>query len=119
MRTKLSARSPTSNRWDARRAQRMLAAWRRSGESLAGFARAHGVNSQRLLWWRKRLGEQVEPRPAPVGPLAFIPAAVEPAPSAGRIVVRFRSGVDVEAADAAAIPAKWLVVLARALVEKP
>ncbi len=121
MRTKLSlAPDLTARRWDAARATRILAAWQRSGESLAAFARAHGLNAQRLSWWRRRLDEVEEHdrRPPPVAPLAFIPAAVT-APAPGRIVVRLPRGVEVEAADAAAAPAEWLAMLAHALVEKP
>ena len=42
--------------WKADDARRVLAAWRRSGQSLAAFSQVHGVNKQRITWWRARLG---------------------------------------------------------------
>jgi len=41
----------------------VVEAWRASGESLAGFARRHGVGSQRIAWWARRIDGGT---PAPV-----------------------------------------------------
>jgi hypothetical protein len=41
--------------WRAGDAQEILDLWRRSGMTLAGFARAHGVKCNRLARWRARL----------------------------------------------------------------
>lgn len=41
--------------WRESDARVLLEAWRASGESLAGFARRHGVKPQRLARWKKRL----------------------------------------------------------------
>jgi len=44
-----------SQRWSESEARRVLAAWRSSGMSLAGFGRTYGVSAHRLSWWRKHL----------------------------------------------------------------
>lgn len=41
--------------WTSDDAKRVLAAWKNSGESMAGFAHRHGLNAQRIAWWRERL----------------------------------------------------------------
>jgi transposase-like protein len=105
-------------RWSRDDARAALGAWRRSGLSLTQFARRQGVNVQRLCWWRKRLeatgrgsAETLSPGTSPI---SFIPAVVgesRPAP----IVVRLARGVEVEAGEAAAVPATWLAALVVAL----
>src|SRR5213596_497992 len=47
--------------WRAADAERVLEAWRRSGQSAAAFARQHGVSSVRLLRWRDRLKGSTPP----------------------------------------------------------
>jgi transposase-like protein len=104
----------TSKRWNASLARRVLARWRKSGATLAAFARKHGVSAQRLSWWQKRLGCSGEGTRA-VGPLAFIPAVVTPSPvvrAGGRIVVRLPGGVELEE-EAGGMPAAWVAELAR------
>ncbi len=54
-----------SRYWRAAEAEQVLAAWRRSGRSVADFARQHGVSDRRLLRWRARL-EPAAPRFHPV-----------------------------------------------------
>lgn len=54
--------------WTAEVAREALEAWRSSGGSMAGFARRHGLNAQRLGWWRKRLGGE-----APGPRIEFVP----------------------------------------------
>ena len=48
-------------RWGATDAERMLAAWRASGQSVAAFARQHGLSSVRLLRWRAQLEHRAVP----------------------------------------------------------
>jgi hypothetical protein len=87
----------------------MLAAWRKSGLSLAAFARRQGVNAERLRWWRKRLGTAEGKGTA----LAFIPAMVSG--SRSPVVVRLPRGVEVEATEVTAVSAQWLAEVVRAL----
>ena len=49
------ARVSRSDRWTAPTAEAMLAAAKRSGLTLCGFARRQGVDARRLYWWRHRL----------------------------------------------------------------
>lgn len=51
-----------SKYWREADARVMVEAWRRSGESLTGFAGRHGIRSRRLARWSKRLGVPVERR---------------------------------------------------------
>jgi transposase-like protein len=41
--------------WSERDAGLVVDAWRASGESVRGFARAHGIGARRLWRWAKRL----------------------------------------------------------------
>jgi len=52
--------------WRGVDAERMLEAWRRSGQSAAAFAREHGLSAARLLRWRARLEPTVAPAFHPV-----------------------------------------------------
>jgi transposase-like protein len=45
-----------SGYWGEAEGRAAVAAWRASGESLAGFCRRHGVSAQRIRWWRDRGG---------------------------------------------------------------
>jgi transposase-like protein len=113
-----------NRRWNATTARTVLAAWRASGTSLSAFARENGVGVWRLGWWRKQLEAGQSSRPArqgaPIAPLTFVPATVTSSSSTrARIAVRLPSGVEVEAADANALPVQWLAELARALGREP
>ena len=99
----------TRRHWSADHAREMLAALRRSGLSLSAFARGQRVNAERLRWWRKRLGTAKTHDTA----LAFIPAVVSTKSSP--VVVRLPRGVEVEALDLTAVPARWLAEVVRAL----
>jgi hypothetical protein len=50
-----------SRYWRAADAERVLEAWRRSGQSGAAFAREHGLSRARLLRWRDRLKLSASP----------------------------------------------------------
>jgi hypothetical protein len=49
-----------------------VSAWQRSELSAADFGRKHGVNAQRLAWWRWKLAAE---------PAAFVPVEVMSSPS--------------------------------------
>jgi hypothetical protein len=112
MRTRrLHAADLTRKHWSEGTAARILAAWQASATTLSGFARANGLNAERLRWWRKRLeGGAGAPAP-PVAPMSFIPATVV---GTARVAVRLPGGVEVEG-DAAALPASWVAALVREL----
>ena len=104
-----------TSHWTAETARAVLAAQRQSGECLTLFARQHGLQPQRLFWWRKRLGEEgaAAERPLLV-PVITRPAV--PAPQGGGSALQVRvGGVQLQFADAAALPPSWLAALVRAL----
>jgi hypothetical protein len=41
--------------WTEVEARGVLEAWKRSGQSLEGYARSRGLVPQRLHWWKKKL----------------------------------------------------------------
>jgi len=49
-----------SRYWREEEARAVLARLEASGESIASFARRHGIGVQRLRWWRSRLGSSEE-----------------------------------------------------------
>ncbi len=58
--------------WTDDDARRILDEWRRSGDSIAAFARKHGVAAPRLYWWRKKLGAAARTASA----LSLVPATI-------------------------------------------
>jgi len=81
----------------------MVAALRASGETLAGFARRHGLHEARVQRWVARVGRK--PRPsAAAQPVVFAPVQVTEGPSmtsglevvVGGAVVRVSRGFDGE-----------------------
>lgn len=42
--------------WTEIEARGVLEAWKKSGQSLEGYARSRGWVPQRLHWWKKKLG---------------------------------------------------------------
>ena len=111
----LDAADLTGKHWNEGTATRVLGAWRASGRSLSGFARANGVNAERLRWWQKRITADAATKTVAtaVAPMSFIPAAVV---GSERVAVRLPRGVELEG-DAAAIPAAWVAALVRELVK--
>ena len=80
--------------WTPDEASIVLEQWRRSGESIAGFARRHGIAATRLYWWKKRLA---------TSSLALVPAVVTAAPastSTAAMTIRLRDGIAIEIAEA-------------------
>jgi transposase-like protein len=103
-------------RWTEREGREALAAWKGSGLSASGFARQHGLNPQRLLWWRKQLGgwstgEAIEPTASST--VSLIRAEVrESTTAAAGMAVRLPGGVVVEFADVNAVSPTWVASLA-------
>jgi len=52
--------------WTEKDGQDVIAAWRASGQTMASFAREHGVGDGRLRWWRDRVGGAGSGASAPV-----------------------------------------------------
>jgi hypothetical protein len=94
----------------------------------AGTIRSqHGLNSQRLSWWRRRLDEQRAEAAIRLIPAELVqapqlsrlaPPARRPASAVGpgtTVVVRLSGDVSVEAAGVGALPTAWVASLAAAL----
>ena len=60
MRRSAEAGRQMARRWTEDEGRAMVAAWRRSGASLAAFARQRGVQDMRLRYWVARLAELKE-----------------------------------------------------------
>lgn len=100
-------------RWGTEEAERVLAAWRRSGLSMNAFAQEHGFVAQRLGWWKQKLGDGG-------AELAhFVPVVVrsttERAPAIATVVLRSPRGTAVEVLDTQAVSIEWLSVLMNGL----
>jgi transposase-like protein len=80
-------------RWTEQDARNALAALHRSGKAVSVFAAEHGLDPQRLYWWRRRLGK--------AEPTTFQEVVVRPAAQIsvldgdGPFEVVLRSGVVV------------------------
>lgn len=78
--------------WSDDDARVVLDEWRRSGDSIAAFARKHGVTAPRLYWWKKRLVASAAPT------LSLVPATI--VTREATIVIRLPGDVTIEVADA-------------------
>ena len=83
----LAAYTKTRRRWREEDAATVLAALDASGRSMAEFAKRHGLDMQRLHFWRRRLGTARRPSKGRA------PTFVEVLPrSSGHVEVVLRSG---------------------------
>jgi hypothetical protein len=60
--------------WSEADGRAALAAFEASGLTRAAFRRETGISTQRLKWWRRRLGATAEP----AGKIEFVPVELEP-----------------------------------------
>jgi transposase-like protein len=82
-----------TSEWTEDDARTALERWRRSGDTIAAFARTHGLSAPRLYWWRRRLSA-TPPAPDPRSEIRLAPATLVSA--AATVEVRLPSGVVVE-----------------------
>lgn len=80
--------------WSEADGRMVVAAWRRSEQTQAAFARSHGISAQRLSWWIRRV-ERGQP-----GRLLFHPVRVPSTSQVernddGRIEIRLGDGRSV------------------------
>lgn len=73
-------------RWTEIEARGAIRAWRKSGLRLTEFARNRGLNTQRLYWWLKKLGPDVEVE------AEILPVHVAASPRGEPVLVMLRSG---------------------------
>lgn len=97
--------------WKPDDAKRVLAAWKSSGESMAGFADRHGLNAQRIAWWRKRI-------PSTTSSLTLVPVTVRaeaPARASAALSLVVAGDLRIDVADAARVPPSWFAAVVDAL----
>lgn len=109
-------------RWTADEARKVLARWSASGKSARAFGREHGIDAQRLCFWRRRLqAEAKRSAGRPVRALARLVPAVVRVGSAESgelgVIVRVPSGVSVEA-DPGRVTPEWLGTLVGELMRR-
>lgn len=63
----------TRRHWKREDAERALAEWAKSGESLAAFAQRHELGLHRLQWWRTQLAQATAAEPGSVRMLPVVP----------------------------------------------
>jgi transposase-like protein len=78
-----------SRHWRASDAGQVIEAWRRSGASVAAFARDHGMGVRRVLRWRRRLKGSGTPAFHPVRVIANRAAE---SPGAASLALEVRRG---------------------------
>lgn len=100
--------------WKPEQARQALESWRASGLSLAAYARRRGVTTQRLHWWRTRLGEWND-TVVVKDEARLVPAHVTSAmmSSAAAVTVRLANDVTLEVTDVGAVPPEWVATLAK------
>ena len=82
--------------WNDDEARLVLDEWRRTGGSIAAFARQRGVTAARLYWWKKRLAATPAAAPAPT--VSLVPASIITEGAA--LMIRLPGGVAIEIANA-------------------
>lgn len=65
--------------WSEEDGRAALAAFEASGLTRVAFRRETGISTQRLAWWRRRLGTRAEP----AGKIEFVPVEVAPRVATG------------------------------------
>src|SRR5262245_40605235 len=80
--------SDPAGTWTDDDARRLLDEWRRSGDTIAAFARRHSVSAWRLYSWRTKLRTTATPGAAPT--LSLVPASIV-AVSGTTLTLRLRS----------------------------
>ena len=84
-----------SSYWSEEDGSRVVEAWQRSGENATAFARRHGLQARRLVYWSKRLASTSARAPA----FTFVPAAVASLDEIAAII-RGPGGIAIELASA-------------------
>jgi len=97
--------------WKADDAKRVLAAWKSSGESMAGFADRHGLNAQRIAWWRKKSASTAS------SALTLVPVTVraEPSRASAALSLVVSGDVRIDVTDASRVPPLWFAAVVDAL----
>lgn len=93
------------------RMKRLVAQWRRSGESQAGFARRHGIPTWTFWYWCRKVSPPVVAEPS-VATTTFVPVRVMPETEGGLVEVVLPAGERVRVSAGASADLVRLVVTA-------
>lgn len=93
----------------AARMRRLVAQWRQSGESQAGFARRHGIPTWTFWYWCRKVLPPAVAEPAAAA-TAFVPIRVTPETEVGVVEVVFPAGERVRVGAGASADLVRLVV---------
>jgi hypothetical protein len=102
MRTRLP---DPADSWSDDDARIVLDEWRRSGATMAAFARQRGLKASRLYWWKKRLRRAAVSPPA-TPTLSLVPASIMS--SEITLTIRIPGEIAIEVANASP---SWAVAL--------
>jgi hypothetical protein len=93
--------------WPTKERERLVAKWRRSGQSATAFAERHGISQWALYWWARQGGGGAKRRRPPQRSVrrsttalpGFIPVRLvgdehcdPPAPAEGMVEIQLRGG---------------------------
>ena len=102
----------SGGRWSQAEGRSALEAWRISGESLSAFARRHGFQAQRLVWWRQRFESSATE-------MTLLPVTLS-AGSASESAVRVLTEMAaIEVLDPERVSSEWIAALVVALSGVP
>lgn len=103
-------------RWSRSDAREVMDAWSASGDSARGFASRHGLNPQRLYWWRQRLTEVLDsPLRDPVTALVPVKVVDASETTGAMVLLHLSSGVVLEVPPS--VSPEWVAALVRSLRE--
>jgi hypothetical protein len=85
-----------STEWTENEAREVFDEWRRSGQTIAAFARERRMSAPRLYWWRRRLPKVGAAEAA----MSLVPAKIVMRGDGAPIVIRLPSSIVIEMVDA-------------------
>lgn len=97
--------------WTADDARVVLDEWRRSGESVAAFARKHGLSAPRLYWWKKQLTSRQADQA-----LSLVPATIVTRTREASIAIRLPGNVTIDVTSASP---SWVAAIVAELARLP
>ena len=104
-------------RWSEGDARVVLELLDRSGDSVPAFARTHGLNAQRLYWWRSRLSEQQERDEVGLEQLSFAPVVVTGVGRESPAMLLRLGALELEVVEPSRVDPTWLARLLTSLEE--
>lgn len=107
-------KSLAGQRWSTAEAREVLRAQAKSGLSIHGFAKEHGLSFERLYRWRRQL--ELHAKDEKLDEIAFAPVVLKNERAAA-VVIRV-ADAEVDVLDPAAVDPTWLGQLVRRLGER-